>query len=151
MISNGSVAVRFIATVFLLFIANIFSVAQEFEKDYTSLLTSKIWKIGDEKKVLILYKFNTDGTFFRTMHLMMFKEILDEMGKWEWTQHDAFTMQTTHKIVNGELVDLNPQPYHKAVYRIRQIDRQMVKGISYNILESEDSEYVNQFKWVVKE
>jgi hypothetical protein len=130
----------------------------EFVKDYTSLLTSKIWQEGNEKEVLIVYKFNADGTFFRTATSPMlaaidpfFSKPMDDMGKWEWINHDTFTMQTTQTIRNDEIKNLNPEPYHKAVYRIQQIDLQTVKGIRYNILESEKSEYATQFKWVVKD
>jgi hypothetical protein len=148
-----------IITILLLFSLK-FSIAQEveFEKDCTSLLTSKIWKEGNEKEVLVVYKFNADGTFFRTATFALlaaldpfFIKPMDSMGKWEWLTHDTFTLQTTQRVVNDEIKDLNPEPYHKAVYRIQQIDKQVVKGIRYNILESEDSEYVNQFKWVAKE
>jgi hypothetical protein len=143
--------------VLLLFLTHGFLIAQEFDNDKTSLLTSKIWKEGDEKEVTVIYKFNTDGTFFTTAIIgpelkHIFGDLsMDEMGRWEWLNWDTFTMQTTQSEMNGEMKDLNPEPYHKAVYRIQQIDRQMVKGIRYNILENEDSEYVTQFKWVVKE
>lgn len=146
-------------SVFIFLGFHILSFAQgvEFEKDYTSLLTSKIWKSGDEKEMVSLLKFNADGTFFNTVILgAEFAKLLgyqtkDSMGKWEWISHDTFTMQRTQTIINGEMKDLNPEPYHKAVHRIQQIDLQMVRGISYNILEKEDSEYVYPFKWVVKE
>jgi predicted RND superfamily exporter protein len=149
-----------VLSVYLLISKNLLSSAQEveFDKDYTSLLTSKVWKEGDEKVMASIFKFNADGTFFRTSSSPWlaaidpsFDKPMDEMGKWEWISHDTFTIQTLQRIVDGEIKNLNPEPYHKAVYRIQQIDLQTIKGIRYNILEKEDSEYVTQFKWVVKE
>jgi hypothetical protein len=147
--------------IFLLASIQTFTLAQgeeiEFDRDYTSLLTSKIWKAGDERELVTLYKFNAGGTFFNTVILgaefarLLGYQTTDSMGKWEWISHDTFTMQRTQTIINGEMKDLNPEPYHKAVHRIQQIDLQMIKGVSYNILENEDSEYVYPFKWVVKE
>ena len=143
-----------------IFLVNLFSasLAQEFDNDKTSLLTSTIWKTGDEKEMIILYKFNKDGTFFRTTTSTWlatldpyFSKPMDDLGKWEWTSSDTFTMQTTQTIRNDEMKNLNPEPFHKVVYKIQYIDLKIIKGIKYNILESEDSEYVNQFKWVVKD
>jgi hypothetical protein len=137
--------------VFLLFITNITLVAQEFESDSTSLLTSVIWKAG--KNAEVVYKFNTDGTFFSTASMPPPFEsmILDSMGKWEWIRYDTFTMQTTQTITNGQFKDLNPEPYHKRVIRITRIDNRILQGITYNILVNEDSEYAFQFDWKVKD
>lgn len=96
----------------LLLINTGFLDAQDLEQKYSSQLTSNIWMEGKEH--IVAFKFNADGTFFKTLQSQRFKPV-DFMGKWEWLSQDTFAMQTTQKIIDGQIKDLNPEPYHKRV------------------------------------